>query len=256
MLSLLPRLQSIQSGTIFVDRYNITQIPLRALRAGVATAFQEVFLFQTSVIENLRYANPKADMEKILDVCRMTGADEVIERLPNGFSTKIGEYGGELSRGEKQRITLARALLKDAPILILDEATASIDGPSAKLIIEQIVERFPEKTIIMVTHDINLLNLAERTIAMEDGQIVFDGRSIDFIRDYVATDLNHTGSPTADFSISVKQSCDQTKTQPRDGVSIPTLKVDREEAEKAMQAWDETRRFRTSGKETPLESKD
>ena len=256
MLSLLPRLQSILSGTILVDRYDITHIPLQALRAGIATAFQEVFLFHTTVIENLRYANPKADMKKIIEVCQMTGADEVIERLPKGFNTQIGEYGGELSRGEKQRITLARALLKDAPILILDEATASIDSASAKLIIERIVQQFPEKTIIMVTHDINLLTLAERTIAMENGRIVFDGRSIDFIRDYAATTSNNHGSPTADFSISVRKSCDTPATKPHDSSSAPTLKVDREEAEKAMQAWDDSRRFRTSGRETPLESKD
>jgi len=256
MLSLLPRLQAIQAGRILVDDHDITQIPLRSLRAGIATAFQEVFLFHTSVIENLRYANPQADKETIFEVCRMTGADEVIARLPNGFETKIGEYGGELSRGEKQRITLSRALLKDAPILILDEATASIDSASAKLIIERIVEKFPEKTIIMVTHDINLLTLAERTIAMEDGRIVFDGKSTAFVDQFAATASNHRSSPTVDFSIGANKLRDGSQTEQQDDVSIPTLKVDREEAEKAMQAWDETRRFRTSSKETPLESKE
>jgi len=249
MLSLLPRLQTIRSGQILIDGQDISKIPLLALRAGMATAFQEVFLFHTSVIENLRYANPKADNKKIMEACQITGADEVIERMPSGFNTRIGTYGGELSRGEKQRITLARALLKNAPILILDEATASIDSASARILIERIVERLPATTIIMVTHDTNLLSLAERTMVMQEGRIVFDGPSTEFLEN-LAPEYITPISPGFINEVDPKSK----KEDDADGLLIEnkgdqdtphtTPIIDREEAKIAMESWEDVTRYR------------
>jgi len=182
MLNLLPRFHKPTSGEILIDRRNVNEAPVRALRAGISLAFQEVFLFNTSILENLRYAKPDATIEEIEEVCAITGADKVVHRLPDGFATKIGEYGGELSRGEKQRITLARALLKDARILILDEATASIDAGSAREIMERLFERMGDRTIIMVTHDVSLLQLVNRTVSIQEGRIAYDGPTERYLR--------------------------------------------------------------------------
>ncbi len=181
MLNLLPRFNRVTEGSVHVGGHDVNKTPVRSLRAGISIAFQEVFLFNTSILENLRYAKPDATMDEIHHVCAITGADDVVDRLPDGFATRIGEYGGELSRGEKQRITLARALLKNAPILILDEATASIDTASAHKMIERIFEDEPSKTILLVTHDAGLHRLTERTIAIQQGRIVFDGASTTYL---------------------------------------------------------------------------
>jgi len=150
-------------------------LPLATIRSAFGIAFQEVFLFNATIYENLRYAKPNAKREEVERVCRLTGADEVIERLPKGFETRLSDFGVELSRGEKQRITLARALLKDAPILIFDEATASIDRESSHTIMETISANMTDQTIIMVTHEAYLLDMVDRVICIRDGQICFDG---------------------------------------------------------------------------------
>ncbi len=174
-VKLLPRFIAPTGGEILIDGMDTADIPMPVLRGSIGMAFQEVFLFNASIIENLRYAREDATFEEIRSVCRLTGIDQVIERLPKGYETRLSDYGAELSRGEKQRLTLARAMLKDARIMILDEATASIDPESSYAIVSNIFARAPERTVLMVTHETRLLDLVDRVVGIRDGEVFFDG---------------------------------------------------------------------------------
>lgn len=174
-INLLPRFITPTSGKICISGTDTATLPLATIRTAIGIAFQEVFLFNATIYENLRYARPDAKREDVERVCRLTGADEVIDRLPKGFETRLADFGVELSRGEKQRITLARALLKETPILIFDEATASIDRESSRTIMETISTNMTEQTIIMVTHEAYLLDMVDRVICIRDGHLCFDG---------------------------------------------------------------------------------
>lgn len=174
-INLLPRFLTPSRGSITIGGHDTSKMPLTALRSGIGIAFQEVFLFNATIDENLRYARPDATRAEVERVCKFTGAHSIIERLPKGYSTRLSDYGVELSRGEKQRITLARALLKNAPILILDEATASIDRQSSRDIAETVFEEMQNRTILVVTHEATLLKLVDRVICIRDGRLDFDG---------------------------------------------------------------------------------
>lgn len=180
LIGMLPRFLDSTSGEVKVDGRDVKDISINVLRGGFGTAFQEVFLFNTTLYENLRYARPSATPEEIVDACKLTGAHYFIKRLPKGYDTRLGDSGSELSRGEKQRITLARALIKDPQILILDEATASIDSQTARTVIQAIFERMQGRTVVMVTHEIELLDLTQRVLCISEGRLVFDGLPEDF----------------------------------------------------------------------------
>lgn len=175
LVKLLPRFIEPEHGKILIDGTDTSFYPLPSLRASIGIAFQEVFLFDASIFENLRYAREDATLEEVRAACRITGIDQVIERLPKGYETRLSDYGAEMSRGEKQRLTLARALLKNSRILILDEATASIDPESSFTIMNAILEKMADRTIIMVTHDPRLLELVDRVVGIRDGSVFFDG---------------------------------------------------------------------------------
>ncbi len=181
-INLLPRFISPTAGCITINEQDIAKLPVAALRAAIGIAFQEVFLFNASIFENLRYARSDATLDDVREVCEITGADEVIKRLPNGYDTRLAEFGAELSRGEKQRITLARALLKDSQVLLLDESTASIDRESSRAIMNAIFQRMENRTIIVVTHEAYLLDLVDRVISIRDGRICFDGSPREYMR--------------------------------------------------------------------------
>ncbi len=180
-INLLPRFLTPTSGSITIGGHDTSEMPLTSLRSGIGIAFQEVFLFNATIDENLRYARPDATRAEVERACRFTGAHDIIERLPKGYSTRLSDYGVELSRGEKQRITLARALLKNAPILILDEATASIDRESSRRIIETVFEEMQNRTILLVTHEATLLKLVDRVVCIRDGQVDFDGPPVEYM---------------------------------------------------------------------------
>ena len=179
-ISLLPRFITPTEGRITLGGKDTAELPLGAIRSAFGIAFQEVFLFNATIFENLRYASADATMEDVVRVSKITGADQVIARLPRGYDTKLSDYGVELSRGEKQRITLARALLKDAPILIFDEATASIDRQSSRSIMKSISEEMTERTILMVTHESYMLDMVDRVICISDGSVSFNGTPVEY----------------------------------------------------------------------------
>jgi len=139
-------------------------------------AFQDAFLFNASIFDNLRYARPTASIREIVNACKLTGAHTFIERLPEGYDTRLGERGIDLSHGQKQRINLARALVRQPQTLIIDETTASIEADAAKEVIKDILEHMEGRTVIIVTHDPSIKELVHRVITLENRTITQDVR--------------------------------------------------------------------------------
>lgn len=193
LLNLLPRFIDPTAGEVLIDGHDVRSIPISRLRSAIGIAFQEVFLFDASISENLRYARPDATLEELADVCRLTGADRFIEKRADGYDSRIGPYGSDLSRGERQRINIARALLKSPLVLVLDEAAASIDNKSSVAVMRAIFKRLRNRTIIMITHKPELLQLADRVVVIREGRVEFDGPPTE----YTLLDLKET--PLAGF---------------------------------------------------------
>lgn len=188
LVNLVPRLIEPQMGNVMVDQVNVRDYDLRHLRRSVGISFQECFLFNSSIFENLRYARPDATMHQIVEAAKRTGAHDFITRLPRGYATVIGEDGLSLSRGEKQRITLTRAMLKNPRILILDEATASLDVASETRVIPAILEFMRGKTTLMITHNPELLVHADTVVRISQGRVVYQGSPEDMADDWTVED--------------------------------------------------------------------
>ncbi|MFK7960910.1 MAG: ABC transporter ATP-binding protein [Phycisphaerales bacterium] len=178
LISMLPRFNEPTSGQVLIDGRPADTIEVGALRGLFGFVFQDLFLFNASIRDNLRYARPDASDDEIIEACRATGADAFIRRLPDGYETVIGDPGGELSRGEKQRLTIARAVVRDPRVLVIDEATASIDPEAAHEIIRALLQRMVGRTVIMVTHDPTMIDLVDRVITIESGRVARDEATV------------------------------------------------------------------------------
>ncbi len=174
LISLMPRFNDPTSGNITVGGDNIRDIRLQDVRGMFGVAFQEVFLFKASIYENLRYAKPTATPREIIEACKVTGAHDFIHSLPSGYHTIVGASGGEFSHGEKQRINLARALVRSPQTLIIDESTASIEADAASSIVSSILEHMTGRTVIIVTHDPNVMQLTNRVVTLDQQTIISD----------------------------------------------------------------------------------
>ncbi|MCH2146270.1 MAG: ATP-binding cassette domain-containing protein [Phycisphaerales bacterium] len=174
LISLMPRFNDPKSGTITVGGDNIRDIRLQDVRGMFGVAFQDVFLFKASIYENLKYAKPSATPREIIEACKVVGAHDFIHSLPNGYHTIVGSSGGEFSHGEKQRINLARALVRSPQTLIIDESTASIEADAASSIVSSILEHMTGRTVIVVTHDPNVMQLMNRVVTLDKQTIVSD----------------------------------------------------------------------------------
>ena len=174
LLSLLPRFNDPTSGKITIGGDDIRDMRLQDVRGMFGIAFQDAFLFNSTILDNLRYARPTASAEQIIEACKLTGAHEVIERLPDRYNTCIGDGGVELSHGQKQRINLARALVRKPQTLIIDEITASIEATAAKQIIKDVLDHMSGRTVIIVTHDPAVLELMDRVITLDQNTIMQD----------------------------------------------------------------------------------
>ena len=170
-ISLLPRFNDPTSGVITIGGHDIKDIRLQDVRDMFGVAFQDAFLFNASIFENLRYARPSATASEIIEACKLTGAHSFIEQLPHEYDTRIGNKGGELSHGQKQRINLARALVRQPQTLIIDETTASIEADAAKQIIKDVLEHMAGRTVIIVTHDPAIMQLVHRVLTLENKRI-------------------------------------------------------------------------------------
>jgi len=171
LLNLLPRYFDPDHGTIFVDGVDISRAHLRALRKQIGIVTQEAVIFEDTIWKNIGYGNPGASPEQIQQASKKAFAHEFIVTFPNGYDTMIGEVGRELSGGEKQRIALARAILRDPTILILDEFTSQVDPLSESLINQAMKEFKKGRTTFMITHKMHTLELADRIVVLNAGHI-------------------------------------------------------------------------------------
>jgi ATP-binding cassette, subfamily B, bacterial len=172
LVSLLLRLYDPTSGRILLDGVDLRDYRLRDLRNQFAIVLQEPVLFSTSVAENIAYARPDADEASIIAAARSANAHEFIERLPQGYRTAVGERGVQLSGGERQRLSLARAFLKNAPLLILDEPTSSVDVATEATILEAMERLMHGRTTLMIAHRLSTLDICNLRLQLEQGRLV------------------------------------------------------------------------------------
>lgn len=168
----LPRLLDINSNQIFLDGYDITKLRLEDLRGAIAYVPQESFLFSTSIENNIRYGNPTADRQELQYAAQQAQIETEILNFPQQYNTIVGERGITLSGGQRQRTALARALLMDAPILILDDALSSVDNQTATNILQNLTKGTQRKTVIFISHQMSAAATADRIFVMERGKIV------------------------------------------------------------------------------------
>ncbi len=173
--SLLARFWDIKDGRILVDGQDIRDVPLGSLMDRISMVFQRVYLFQDTVYNNIAIGRPDATRQEVEEAAKKARCYDFIMQLPQGFDTVIGEGGASLSGGEKQRISIARCILKDAPIVILDEATASVDADNERAIQEAISELCRNKTLLVIAHRLKTIRDADSILVINDGQIVESG---------------------------------------------------------------------------------
>jgi subfamily B ATP-binding cassette protein MsbA len=176
LVNLIPRFYDPTDGLVLIDDVDIRQISIARLRSQLAIVTQEPILFNDTVRNNIAYGIPEASDQQIADAAAAAYAIEFIESFPDGFTTSIGELGGRLSGGQRQRICIARALLKDAPILILDEATSSLDSESEILVQKALGNLMQGRTTFVIAHRLSTIGNADRIIVIVDGRIVEEGR--------------------------------------------------------------------------------
>jgi ATP-binding cassette subfamily B protein len=172
MLSLVTRFYDPDAGQILLDGVDVREYKVADLRNQFAIVLQEPVLFSTSVAENIAYGRPEASEEEIIHAARLADAHDFVVRLPDGYQTRVGERGMRLSGGERQRISLARAFLKDAPILLLDEPTSSVDIKTESNIIDAIERLMHGRTTFIVAHRLSTLSNCEIRLEVQDGRIV------------------------------------------------------------------------------------
>jgi subfamily B ATP-binding cassette protein MsbA len=171
LVSLIPRLYDPQEGAIYIDGVNIADVKLKKLRSFIAVVSQEMVLFNTTIRDNIAYGKDSAREEEIIEAAKRAYAFDFIKNLPEGFSTVIGDRGLRLSGGEKQRIAIARAILKDSPILILDEATSQLDSASEQLIKDALYNLIEDKTTFVIAHRLSTVQRADKIVVLEKGTI-------------------------------------------------------------------------------------
>ena len=179
--NLVPRFLDVTSGAIRIDGHDIRDVSIDSLRSLIGIVSQETFLFNTSVTENIRYGSPDASMAQVEEAARNAMAEDFIRRLPQGYDTVIGERGTKLSGGQRQRLAIARALLKNAPILILDEATSHLDTESEMLVQRALNNLMEHRTVIVIAHRLSTIRRADKIVVLDRGRISEIGTHEDLI---------------------------------------------------------------------------
>ncbi len=175
LFSLVPRFYDPTTGSITLDGRDLREITKRTLRAQIAIVLQDTLLFSTTARENIAYGRPDATEEEIIDAARRAQADDFIRQLPNGYASPVGERGGHLSVGQRQRIGIARAFLKNAPILLLDEPTSALDPTTESAIMDTIKELMRGRTTLIATHRLATIHGVDQIVVLEHGRIVEKG---------------------------------------------------------------------------------
>ena len=175
LTSLLSRFWDVDEGRVMLDGKDVREYSMDALMKNYSFVFQRVYLFADTIANNIRFGQPDAPMEKVIDAAKKACCHDFIMELPEGYETVIGEGGASLSGGEKQRISIARAIMKDSPVIVLDEATANVDPENEADLIEAIDALTKEKTIIMIAHRLKTVRNADQIVVIENGRIAQQG---------------------------------------------------------------------------------
>ncbi len=181
LLSLVPRFYDPTSGAVTLDGRNVREIKKKSLRAQIGIVLQDTLLFSTTIRENIAYGRPDATDDEIIDAAKRAQADEFIRQLPNGYANTVGERGGQLSVGQRQRIGIARAFLKNAPVLLLDEPTSALDPTTEAAIMETIKDLMRGRTTLIATHRLATIHDVDRIVVLERGRIVEQGRGAELL---------------------------------------------------------------------------
>ena len=179
---LLQREMDIESGTIMIDGHDISKLRLQDVRQAISLVPQEPMLFHRSIADNIGYAYPDVALKDIKRVAKLAHADQFISSLPQGYDTPVGERGVKLSGGQRQRIAIARAMLKDAPILVLDEATSALDSESEVLIQDALWKLMEGRTAIVIAHRLSTIQKMDRIIVLDNGNIVEQGSHAELLK--------------------------------------------------------------------------
>ncbi len=182
LIKLIDRYFDVKNGSITINGHDIRDITQDSLHKHISVIPQDVCLFNRSLADNIKYGNPQADEAEVIKAAKQASADKFIEKFPDKYQTKVGDRGVILSGGERQRIAIARALLKNAPILIFDEATSSLDSESEKYIQESLKILMKNKTVIAIAHRLSTLREMDRIIVLENGKIVEQGSHLSLLR--------------------------------------------------------------------------
>ena len=183
VLRLISRLYDYDTGSILIDGKDIKNISTESLFKNVSIVFQDVTLFNTSIMENIRLGRESATDEEVKEAARLANCIDFIEKLTDGFNTLIGENGAELSGGERQRISIARAFLKDAPVLILDEISASLDVDNEKKIQDSLNKLIKDKTVIIISHRLKSIENVNKIVVIDEGVVETSGNHSELIKD-------------------------------------------------------------------------
>ena len=180
-INLILRLFEVDSGIIRIDDQSIRNVPLNSLRQQISVIPQDLILFHDTILENIRYSNTYATEEEILNAAKMAGLHNFVLKLPNGYKTKVGNNGLALSGGEKQRIIIARILLKNTPILIFDEPTNQLDSITEQEIQVNLLKLMHNKTTLIIAHRLHTIVNMDRILVFDGGKIVQDGNHYELI---------------------------------------------------------------------------
>jgi ATP-binding cassette subfamily B protein len=175
LVSLIPRFYDPDAGTVFIDGIDIREFQLKSLRSQISMVLQPPLVFPMTIRDNIAYGRPEATLEEIMAAARLARIHDSIARLPNGYDTVVGEQGATLSEGERQRITIARAILRDAPILILDEPTSSVDAETEALIMEGLNQLTAGRTTFIIAHRLSTVRQADLIVVLRSGSIAEQG---------------------------------------------------------------------------------
>jgi ATP-binding cassette subfamily B protein len=175
LISLIPRLYDPSDGAVLIDGRDIREFTLTSLRSQVSVVLQESVLFRASIFENIAYGRANATLAEILDAAKAANAHEFITQLPNGYETEVGERGETLSGGQRQRIAIARAMIRNAPILILDEPLIGLDAASADVVLEALDRLTRGKTAVVISHLLSSVQNADHVIVLESGRVAREG---------------------------------------------------------------------------------
>jgi ATP-binding cassette subfamily B protein/subfamily B ATP-binding cassette protein MsbA len=181
LVNLLPAFYELTHGRITIDGQDTSRLTLESLRREISVVTQEPFLFNGTIRENIVYGNLSATEEQMVAAARSANCDEFIRRLPDGYDSHVGERGVKLSVGEKQRVSIARALLKNAPILILDEATASVDTATERSIQQALERLMVDRTTFVIAHRLSTIRNSDQILVIRGGRIVERGTHLELM---------------------------------------------------------------------------